>query len=241
MAAEDRDFNTETLNLYRINGVAGLLLQKGKNILANHMPFSDQRAEQLGDLIRKMMAGYETVQRNMRQVLLSYDSGTLLVINQAETQLVLLLTARVELDVISNAAGVFMKEHADSFLTLSPEKSTRPVEMRDPGAPREIVVTGSKAATNGAKLMAEPVKPEISRWPEILRTLEGVLGKVISRAQVKTLVERQCGKASISDPFQLPQKKARELAFQVMEQIPNRNKRATLVAELENSLKELNL
>jgi hypothetical protein len=240
-ADEEKDFNTETLNLYRISGVAGLLLQKGENIMANHMPFSDQRATQLGELVRKMTQGYTTVQRNIKQVLLKYDSGALLIVNQADTQLALLLTARVDIDVISNAASVFMAEHAQRLMTASATKARQSNRVQDQNGPREMVVTGSKAASNGAKLLVEAPKPEISRWPEIRRELENLLGKVMGRAQVNKLVERVCIEKKIADPFQLTVVKAKELAMSVLEEIPNRSKRAALSTELKQTFEELNL
>jgi len=240
-AAEDKDFNTETLNLYRISGVAGLLLQKGQNVLANHLPFSDQRSEQLGELIRKMTEGYSSVQRNVRQVLVNYDSGTLLVLHHTDTLLALLLTSRADLDVVSNAASVFMSEHADHLRLVSISKGKAEDTPRNPEAPREMVVTGSKAASNGARLMVEKATPEISRWPEIRRVLESLLCKVMGRAQTGNMIKRVCTDNNITDPFQLPTKKCMELAMLVLEQIPNRSKRAALEAELTQTIKDLNL
>jgi len=239
-AQEDRDFNTETLNLYRITGVAGLLLQKGRNILANHLPFSDQRAEQLGELVCKMTEGYTSVQRNIRQVMVNYDSGVLLVVNQTDTQLALLLTARADLDVVSNAAAVFMAEHAEHLRYISTARSKPAEKPRNPESPREMVVTGSRAATNGAKLLAEPPKPEMSRWPETRRLLENLLGKVMGRAQTNNLIKRVCAEKKIDDPFQLSAQKCMELGITVLDQIPNRSKRASLVSELQQAFKDLN-
>ncbi len=237
--AETQDFNTATLSLYRINGVAGLLLQKGRNMLANHMPFSDQRSAELGEHISKMCAGYTTVQRRLRQVLVAYDAGSLLIVSHQDVQLVLLLTARVELDVVTSAASVFVAEHADRFVFIPAERQTN--QIRDPLAPKEMVVTGSVAASNGARLRVEQGQPEISRWLDIRKALEGVLGKVMGRAQVSNLIERVCKARENPDPFQLSLEEAREVAFAVLEQIPNRSKRASLSSEIEQAFEKLKI
>lgn len=238
-AAEVQDYNTATLSLYRITGVAGLLLQKGQNILANHMPFSDQRTMELGDMVGKMCAGYATVQRRLRQVLFAYDAGSLLILTHQEAQLVLLLTARVELDLVASAASVFMSEHIDKLIFLPSERQNR--QFRDPNEPREMVVTGSRAASNGSRLLAEQPKPEISRWPEVRKALEATLGKVMGRAQMSNLIERVSREQGLADLFQLTTQQGKELAKEVVEQVPNRSKRASLLIELQHAFDELKL
>lgn len=235
---DDKDFHTETLSLYRINGVAGLLLLKGRNMLANHMPFSDQRTVQLGDHIRKMTEGYTSVGRSMRQMLVMYDAGALLIISHSDSLLALLLTGRAELDVVSNAATVFMAEHRERLLLVSAEKQKNSNLIQDPLAPREVVVTGSRSAS---ARMVENTKPEISRWPEIRKHLEGILGKAMGRAQINNLISRVSTQEGVEDPFQLSGEKARKLAMQVLDQIPNRSRRASLVSELESIFQENNL
>jgi hypothetical protein len=237
--AENQDFNTATLSLYRLSGVAGLLLQKGRNMLANHMPFSDRRTQELGERIAKMCEGYATVQRKLRQVLVSYDSGSLLIVAHQEAQLVLLLTARVELDMVASAAAVFLSENADRLLIVPAERQTN--EIRDPLAPREVVVTGSRAASQEARFRAEQPKPEISRWPEVRKALEAILGKVMGRAQMTNLIERAAREKSLPDLFQLSTERGKEFALEVLEQIPNRSKRASLLAELEHTFEDLKL
>ncbi len=239
--ASSFDFNTATLGLYRISGVAGVLLQKGGNLLANHMPFPDIRTAELGEHVAQMTQGYAAVKRRMRQVLISYDSGSLLIVMQQDAQLALLLNARADLTRVANAAGVFLTDHAEALADASAEKQSK--LFRDPNAPREMVVTGSLAASNGARLRtAEAATPEISRWPDVRKLLEKVLGKVMGRAQVNTMITRVCQeKHGSSDAFQLSLADSKELARTVMNQVPNRSKRASLLSELEQIFVEANL
>jgi hypothetical protein len=238
-ATEPPDFNTATLNLYRISGVAGLLFQKGQNMLANHMPFSDQRTVELGGVILKMCKGYAAVRRHVRLVLVAYDAGSLLIVIHEEAQLALLLTARAEMDVVASAATVFMAEQAERLEFVSSERQTN--ELRDPLAPKEMVVTGSQAASRGARLLAEQPKPEISRWQEVRKAVERTLSKVMGRAQVANLIERVSREKGLPDLFQLTTERGKELAVQVIEQVPNRSKRASLLTELGHAFEELKL
>lgn len=240
MAAGDTvDFQTATLNLYRLSGVAGVLLRKGGNQLANHMPFPDVRTLELGEQVGQMAAGYQTVNRQVRQVLVSYDAGALLVMMQADAQLVLLLTSRANLDAISNAASVFLKDHEMDLEGVSPDKRTP--EFRDPNAPKEVVVTGSAVSSNGARLREEMRLPEFSRWPEVRKALEKVMAKVMGRAQVQSLISRVSAGALHGEAPRLSTEDAKNLARAVLGQVPNRSKRDALLSELEQAFQDSQL
>lgn len=237
--ADPQDYNTATLSLYRLTGVAGLLLQKGKNVLSNHMPFSDKRTQELGELISKMWEGYTTVNRRVRQVLVSYDAGSLLVVCQDEVRIGLLLTPRAEMDMVSSAATAFLSEHADKMAFLPSERPTK--EIRDPLAAKDVGSSGGKAAGSGAKVAVEQPKAEASRWPEVRRALESILCKVMGSAQVSKLVDRVSQEKGLTDLTKLSVEAAKELALLVMEQVPNRSKRASLVMELESAFADRKL
>lgn len=237
-----QDYNSATLSLYRLTGVAGLLLQKGKNVLANHMPFSDRRTQELGDLIAKMWEGYKTVNRRVRQVLVSYDAGSLLVVCQDDARIALLLTPRAEMDMVSSAATVFLSEHADKMAFLPSERVTN--EIRDPMAQKDAGGNGAKNATNGTKPAAEGEKEKAppSRWPEVRKALESILSKVMGRAQVANLIERTSReKDEKADLSKLTTEAGKELALLVVDQVPNRAKRASLRMELEGAFEDLKL
>ena len=237
--AANQDYNTLTLNLYRLGGVAGLMLQKGENVLANHMPFSEKRTCELGSLITKMCDGYATVQRKIRQVLVSYDAGALLIVAHQQAQLILLLTSRAELDVVSNAAIVFMSEQSERLVFIPTEHQTN--ELRDPLAVRDGVVPTNRLNNNGAHVVVEQAKAESSRWPEIRKALESTLSKVMGRAQVSNLIERVSKELGFGDQANLDTQQGKELAIKAVEQVPNRSKRTALLAELEQLLDDLKL
>jgi len=244
---EPSEFNAAMLNLYRMTSVAGLLLQRGKHTLANHMPFSDQRNTQLAELIATMSEGYVSVKRRLRQVLITYDGGSLLIIIHKDAQLAILMTAKGDIDGISKFASLFMLENASKFIV------DEPVQVRTPMPVAAVIPVAMKAPVEAAQpevvVVKEPVKAavvetapqEVSRWPDIRIVIDNVLGKVMGRAQISNMVDRVCQEKRIADPTQLPLPQAIKLAFAVLEEIPNRNKKASLISEMQHIFEEKNL
>lgn len=244
---EPSEFNAAMLNLYRMTSVAGLLLQRGKNTLANHMPFSDQRNTQLAELIAAMSEGYMSVKRRLRQVLITYDGGSLLIIIHKDAQLAILMTSKGDIDGISKFASLFMLENASKFIV------DEPVQVRAPVQVAAVIPVAMKAPVEFAEpevvVVKEPVKAavveaapqEVSRWPEIRIVIDNVLGKVMGRAQINNMVDRVCLEKRITDPTQLLLPQAIKLAFAVLEEIPNRNKKASLISEMQHIFEDKNL
>jgi hypothetical protein len=248
------EFNAAMLNLYRMPSVAGLLLQKGKQTLANHMPFSDLRNAQLAELIATMCEGYSDVNRRLRQVLITYDAGSLLITIRKDTQLAVLMTSKGDIDGISKFASLFMLENPSNFTPENPVAVVTPVQAA-PIHGASVVPVSVKTAAAGRYSMHEVVSSEagvqravdeaaaqeVSRWPEIRIVIDNVLGKVMGRAQITRMVERVCQEKGIGDPTQLPLRHAIKLAFAVLEEIPNRNKRASLISEMQHIFEDKNL
>ncbi len=241
------EFNAAMLNLYRMTSVTGLLLQREKITLANHMPFSDQRNSQLAELITTMSEGYVTVKRRLRQVLITYDGGSLLIIIHKDAQLAILMTSKGDIDGISKYASLFMLENVSKFIV------EQPVPVREPVQVAAVIPVAAQAPAQAPEpevvVVKEPVKEvvvveapkEVSRWPEIRIVIDNVLGKVMGRAQITNMVERVSLEKGIADPAQLALPLAIKLAFAVLEEIPNRNKKASLISEMQHIFEEKNL
>jgi hypothetical protein len=84
------------------------------------------------------------------------------------------------------------------------------------------------------QVVVEAAPKEVSRWPEIRVVIDNVLGKVMGRAQISNMIERVSTEKGIADPTQLPLPHAIKLAFAVLEEIPNRNKKASLISEMQH-------
>jgi|JI6StandDraft_1071083.scaffolds.fasta_scaffold00445_15 hypothetical protein len=221
--------------LQRLDGVAGVILFKGKNTVHKQMPFSDGRALDLQTTIGQMMDGYRQVRRKMRQVYLEFDGGTLLILVQEEAMLVLLLTARADADLVASAAGVLLNDHALLLAQLSADESAAPAKTAD--GIEELVVTSPRRLQE----MSEKAEPVVNNWGQIRKLIEGILGKVMGRAQASNLIDRTLEDTQVGDPYRLNATQVRKLAVSVIDHIPNTTKRRQLLTELESQLEDMNL
>lgn len=222
-------------SLQRLEGVAGVILFKGRNTVHKQMPFSDGRALDLQETISQMVDGYRQVRRKMRQIYLEFDGGTLLIVTQDESVLLLLLTARADADLVSSAASVLMNDHAPLLAQLSSDTPTTPSKTSD--GIEELVVTSPVRIQE----MNEKAEPLVNNWGQVRKVIEGILGKVMGRAQVSNLIDRTMEDSQVGDPYRLNTTQVRKLAISVIDHIPNTSKRRQLLTELESQLEEMNL
>jgi hypothetical protein len=250
MAATDfSEISAATIHLYRISGVVGLLLNKGGSQLANHMPFADVRTNELGDYVTQMAAGYTQVKRRVRQVLMLFDSGSLLVTIKDQIQLALLLTPQADLDKASLAAGAFLTDYASQLEAAKVEVAkvetaapTPPVKldtMKVPTRPEPkpdsdpvVVPVAFATAVNGVPVLEKAIlaEPLHEVWPKVTEILESILGKVMGSAQATRLIERMSEDKHGKDVSNISPAAAKSLARCVLEQVPNRAKRDALLS-----------
>jgi hypothetical protein len=76
----------------------------------------------------------------------------------------------------------------------------------------------------------------VNNWGQIRKQLEGILGKVMGRAQLSMMIDRTLVKRGTPDPYSLPGTEVRKLAVALVEQVPNNTKRKALMSELETVL-----
>ncbi len=221
--------------LQRLEGVAGIVLFKGKNTVHKQMPFSDGRTLDLQETVGQMMDGYRQVRRKMRQIYLEFDGGTLLILTQEESILVLLLTGRADADLVSSAAGVLMNDHALLLAQLSTDAGSSQGKTAD--GIEELVVTSPRRLQE----MSEKAEPVVNNWGQVRKVIESILGKVMGRAQASNLIDRTLDEEKVADPYRLTASQVRKLAETIIEHIPNTSKRRQLLTELESHLEELNL
>jgi hypothetical protein len=250
MASPDSEISAATLHLYRITGVVGLLLIKGGNQLANHMPFADVRTNELGAHVTQMAAGYDQVKRRVRQVLMLFDSGSLLLVIRDNIQLALLLTPQADLDKASLAAGAFLTDYASQLEAASvgvakveAAAPTPPIKLDTIKVPTRpdsdpVIVPVAFPADQPViekALLAEPVH---EAWPKVSAILETILGKVMGSAQAIRFIERMSEDKHGKNVSNITPAEAKSLARAVLEQVPNRAKRDALLSELEHDLIE---
>lgn len=220
--------------LQRLDGVAGVLLFKGRHTIHRQMPFSETRAEELRERLEEMLAGYRQVRRRMRQIYLEFDGGVLLVVASDEVALVFFLTSKADPDLAASAGSVLISDHAAALAAASIEANPA---TSTPGGIEELVVTSPRALTQ----ITEKAEPVVNQWGNVRKAVEGLLGKVMGRGQASRLIDRTLEAMPSQDPYRLPPAEVRKLAAAILDHVPNTAKRRQLLTELEASLAELQL
>ncbi len=223
---------TAAASLQRLEGVAGVMLFKGRNTIHRQMPFSESRAEELRGMIEQMLDGYRQVRRKVRQIYLEFDGGVLLVLVHESAVMLFFLTSRADPDLAASAASVMLNDHAAALDQASSDP--QPVALQPDGI-EELVVTSPRALSQ----ITEKAEPTVNQWGAVRKCVEGVLGKVMGRAQAANLIERSIEEAGIADPYRLPVADVRRLATAIIEHVPNTSKRRQLLVELDSAMEHL--
>ena len=226
---------TAAASLQRLDGVAGVMLFKGRNTIHRQMPFSDMRAENLREIVAQMLEGYRQVKRKIRQVYLEFDGGVLLIVVQDETAMMFFLTSRADSDLAASAASVMLNDHAGLLITASAELQAA-AQLPADGI-EELVVTSPRALSQ----ITAKLDTGVNQWGTVRKRVENVLGKVMGRAQAANLIERTVEESQISDPYRLPATGVRKLAVSVIDHVPNVTKRRQLLVELDAALEDLEI
>ena len=227
---------TALASLQRLEGVAGSLLYKGRNVVHRQMPFSEGRTHDLIQVLSEMLEGYWQVNRKIRQLFMQFDGGSLLVLVQERSVLVFFLTSRSDTDLIASAGTVLMRDFALALAELDEDA----VAVANTAAPQieELIVTTPRMAQQRAQQKDEA---RITNWGTLRKQLEALLGKVMGRAQVVSMIDRLIAKQGIDDPYRAQPAQLRALAEAVINQVPNTAKRNALMSELEPILAEHSL
>ncbi|MBK8036469.1 MAG: hypothetical protein IPK22_04940 [Verrucomicrobiaceae bacterium] len=217
--------------LQRLDGVAGVLLFKGKHSIHRQMPFAESRAEELRERLEEMLAGYRQVRRRMRQIYLEFDGGVLLIVASEDVSLVFFLTARADPDLAASAGSVLLSDHAAALAAASSEAKPAATGIE------ELFVTSPRALSQ----ITDKAEPIVNQWGSVRKAVEGILGKVMGRGQASNLIDRTLEASQTKDPYRLPAAEVKKLAASIIEHVPNTAKRRQLLTELDASLAELQL
>lgn len=223
---------TAAAALQRLDGIAGVMLFKGRNTIYRQMPFSDTRAEELRDVIVQMLEGYRQVRRKIRQVYLEFDGGVLLIVIQDESVMLFFLTSRADSDLAASAASVLLNDHATTLTAAPTVQPPMPYAPQD--GVEELVVTSPRALQQ----ITEKAEVVQNNWYAVRKHVEGILGKVMGRAQLSMMIDRTLAKRGTPDPYRLSPADVRKVAVELISQVPNSTKRQALLSELEAALDE---
>lgn len=226
---------TAAASLQRLDGVAGVMLFKGRHVIHRQMPFSDMRADNLREIINQMLDGYRQVRRKIHQLYLEFDGGVLLIVSQGEVVMLFFLTSRADCDLAASAASVMLNDHAALLSAASAETQATAAVPAD--GVEELFVTSPRALAQ----ITEKAEVVVNQWGTVRKRVENVLGKVMGRAQAANLIERTMEEAEITDPYRLPATGVRKLAVRVIGHVPNTAKRRQLLVELDAALEDLEI
>ncbi len=116
----ESDLEPPPEQLCRIPGVAGILLQQEGRVLINDFPLTATQSRRIAELARTMCEGYRKARRILRQIIIGYPCGQLLVLSRDHSQLVLLLLEDTSLDEASASARAYLEERMQRNLRLPP-------------------------------------------------------------------------------------------------------------------------
>jgi hypothetical protein len=231
------DFQAEAKGLCRLGGVRGVMLQKGPQIIASHLPAEVASSDALAEQVAHLFDGYQQVERSVKQVLFAYEKGCLLMLNENGVQMTLLLGNSVDLDLVAVTATLFFAEHAAALRSFMPPPPQPPVEegiIQAPVQALSAIVTArpTQSDTPVPVTVSESVPP----WKEVQHDLESILAKVLGGAQARSLITRVLKTVGVSDSNDLNLSESRSIALTILAEVPHRGKRESLIQELESLL-----
>ena len=94
--------------LCRIDGITGILLLQEGRTLINDFPLHPFQTDQIAVLARRMCQGFQKARRVLRQVVIAYPCGQLVIVSRDDTQLVLLLLEDAALDPACATAAAYL-------------------------------------------------------------------------------------------------------------------------------------
>ncbi len=200
------------IELYAQPGVSGVCLQNGRTIIKHDLPFSDERVTSFSNRVDHLIGGYGVVGRNIWQVCAGFENFWLLILCHKELRLSLLLKPNSDTSLISSRA-------AHLLMQMEATKPAAPAPMPQAAAPTEVSSNGHHP----------PVGKE-----DLEKILSGLLSRVTGSAQAGKIIDRELSKFPGVKGFSVAE--ANEIGQAVIDFVPNRGKRASLLSEFQNAI-----
>lgn len=203
-------------DLYSQPGVCGACLQVRDTVLIHDLPYSDDRIAGLAKRIDRLIAGYENVGRSIWQICAGFEKYRLLILCRSNTRLSILLKPETDPALIAGRATRLLME------VDIPEPTAEvpaPTQMPEPAA-----VVPAAAIPGGMPR------------EDFEKLVVGLLSRVTGSATAAKLIQRELAAQNGATSF--PKEEARKLGLAVLENIPNRGKRESLVSEFLNALNQ---
>jgi hypothetical protein len=203
-------------DLYSQPGVCGACLQVRDTVLIHDLPYSDDRIAGLAKRIDRLIAGYENVGRSIWQICAGFEKYRLLILCRSNTRLSILLKPETDPALIAGRATRLLME----------------VDIPEPTAE---VPAPSQMPEPAAVVPAASIPDGMPR-EDFEKLVVGLLSRVTGSATAAKLIQRELAAKNGATAF--PKEEARRLGLAVLENIPNRGKRESLVSEFLNALNQ---
>lgn len=201
-------------DLYSQPGVCGACLQVRDLVMIHDLPYSDDRIAGLAKRIDRLIAGYENVGRSIWQICAGFEKYRLLILCRSNTRLSILLKPEVDPALVAGRATRLLME------VEIPEGPG--IAIPEVPAPKAVEVQTQPAA--------DPA-PVVSGMPraEFEKLLLSLMTRVTGATIAAKLVDRELAGKNGATAF--PKEEARKLGLAIIDNIPNRGKRAALAQE----------
>lgn len=202
-------------NIWQMRGVTGLALYWEGQTLFRQFPkeAGPEAGKSAGQHIMQMASTLASDGHRRQQIYFGYAGGGLLIINHENATLMLLLKDEEVLGYLSKIALAFLKEHLQEI------QGANSLQMG--GAP-------------------EPAAAAIStEWPAYLDSLARILSKVLGNTQASYLIKRILSQEGLTDAVNVPKDRYLDFGIKVVNEVPSRGKRSSLVDEVKTLVSTL--
>lgn len=157
-------FEDSLQSLKEMPGVLGVMLARQQRVVSNFFPkaISSGRIDQLAQCIHELMGGYRAVDREVDQVCISLNGGTVLVVGHEDATLAFLLDDISGLPFLGSTGLTFLRDNYSQI--DSPTLPARATESADPALwadyrKRLLAMMGKVMGSSQAeKLLARVIK-----------------------------------------------------------------------------------
>lgn len=204
-------------DLYAQPGVTGTCLQLSASVLAHDLPFADATAAVLAAQVNRLMASYEGVGRGIWQVVAGFDNTWAIILTRDHLRLTILLKPGTDPAQISTRGTRLLLE-----MKLEPA----PVVVQAPPA----------AEPEPPQSVIQAITSRTVKREDFEQTLCTLMGRVAGNAQVAKLMQMEFKAAGLNGSTTLTPEQARKIGGSILQHIPNRGKRESLVLEFVSLL-----
>jgi hypothetical protein len=208
--------------IYRLQGVQGVCLQRGDALLANHLPFSDKRIGELVTSIHELTGGYTSVGRDVDLVCVGFEAFWLIIVCRRMLRIGVLVKPDSDTGMIASSCRQFLADLEEAGLSSLGEEPTL--------ATARLASEAHAPGTNGSS-------PGIGS-EELQSLVLSLIARVVGQAAAQKLMARELEAAQLPVTGKVALADADAFGERVFDSIPNRSKRATLLAEFRHILNQ---